>query len=71
MNRSWGSGKCSAEIRDAIARKREKGTLLPIQSVRYGPTLKQKQAVNALSLLFQQKGYPEIPFNGADIPVVL
>ncbi len=46
-------------------------TLLPIQSVRYGPTLKQKQAVNALSLLFQQKGYPKIPFNGADIPVVL
>lgn len=47
------------------------GKLLPIQSVRYGPTLKQKQTVNALSLLFQQKGYPKVPFNGAGIPLAL
>lgn len=51
---------------------RPKGNgLLPVQSVRYGPTLKQKQVENALRLLFQQKGYPEIPSNGADIPVVM
>jgi hypothetical protein len=49
----------------------KKGKLLPIQSVRYGPTLKQKQAINSLSLLFQQKGYSDIPFEGADIPLAL
>lgn len=37
----------------------KEGALLPVQSVRYGPTLKQKQAVNSLSLLFRQKGYLE------------
>lgn len=49
----------------------KEGRLLPIQSVRYGPSLKQKQAVNSLGLLFQQKGYPDIKFEGADIPLVL
>jgi hypothetical protein len=47
------------------------GELLPVRSVRYGPTLRQKQALNALSLLFHQKGYPDIKFEGADIPLVL
>jgi hypothetical protein len=47
------------------------GTLLPITSVRYGPTLKQKQAVNSLSLLFKQKGYSSVKFKGADIPVII
>lgn len=49
----------------------KQGALLPVQSVRYGPTLQQKQAVNSLSLLFQQKGYSGVTFDGADIPVVL
>jgi hypothetical protein len=49
----------------------KEGALLPISAVRYGPTLKQKQAINSLSLLFQQKGYSDVKFDGADIPLVL
>jgi len=47
------------------------GDLLPIDYVRYGPTLEKKRAENSLDLLFKQKGYPEVKFYGSDIPVIL
>jgi hypothetical protein len=49
----------------------KEGTLLPVASLRYGPTLEQKQAVNSLRLLFQRKGYSVVRFDGSEIPVAL
>jgi hypothetical protein len=48
----------------------KEGALLPVVSVRYGPTLEKKRVVGSLGLLFQQKGY-DIGFHGSDIPAVL
>lgn len=48
-----------------------KETLLPITSVRFGPTLDKKRVEHALQLLFKKYGYPEISIYGSDIPVRL
>jgi hypothetical protein len=47
------------------------GMLLPITSVRYGPTLDKKQADNSLSMLFSKHGYSGIDIHGSQIPVRL
>jgi len=47
------------------------GTPLPIDYVRYGPTLDKKRAEKSLDLLFKQKGYVNVKFHGSDIPVIL
>lgn len=49
----------------------QSGTLLPINSVRYGPTLDKKRVENALTVLFRKHGYSGIQFHGSDIPVRL
>jgi hypothetical protein len=49
----------------------KEGTLLPITSIQYGPTLDKKRVMKSLDLLFKQKGYPDIPVNGSEIPVIL
>jgi hypothetical protein len=47
----------------------KEGALLPVASVRYGPTLEKKRVVSSLGLLFRQKGYA-VDFHGSDIPAV-
>jgi hypothetical protein len=49
----------------------KEGTLLPIEWVRYGPTLEKKRVQHSLDLLFKQKGYHQMTFKGSDIPVIL
>jgi hypothetical protein len=49
----------------------KEGALLPITSVRSGPTLDQRRVAKSLDLLFKQKGYGNIPINGSEIPVIL
>jgi hypothetical protein len=49
----------------------KEGTLLPITSIQYGPTLDKKRVMKSLDLLFKQKGYPDIPVIGSEIPVIL
>lgn len=45
--------------------------LLPITSVRYGPTLEKKRVEHALTMLFKKHGYPPIKIEGSEIPVRL
>jgi hypothetical protein len=45
------------------------GKLLPIKSVRYGPTLERKRVEHSLGMLFRKHGYPEMRIEGSQIPV--
>jgi Protein of unknown function (DUF2971) len=49
----------------------KEGALLPIKRVRYGPTLEKKRVLNSLELLFKQKKYADVQFEGSEIPVIL
>ena len=46
------------------------GNLLPITSVRYGPTLEKKRVEQALDVFFKKHGYSQIR-DGSEIPVRL
>lgn len=50
---------------------RPEGDLLPITSVRYGPTLERKRVEHALAVLLRKLGYPNIELVGSEIPVRL
>jgi hypothetical protein len=50
---------------------KEDKSLLPIVSVRYGPTLEKRRAENTLSLFLKQLGYTNVHLHGSEIPVRL
>jgi hypothetical protein len=50
---------------------REDKSLLPIESVRYGPTLERRRAENVLNLFLRQRGYTNVQLHGSEIPVRL
>jgi hypothetical protein len=51
-------------------RPKLKAGRLPIDFVRYGPTLEKKRVENSLDLLFKQNGYGDVTFRGSEIPVI-
>jgi hypothetical protein len=45
--------------------------ILPIDSIRYGPTLESRRTEHALRLFLEQQGYKDVRLDGSDIPVRL
>jgi hypothetical protein len=63
--------KASRGVPSPYIELRPEGDLLPITSVRYGPTLEKKRVEQALDVFFEKHGYSQIKVDGSEIPVRL